>query len=116
MSNNEQEEDKGLEEQNMVDPVIGTVTPFKGINTLKRLAPEVTNMEIESIAKKPRVSTQGKEIVTMDDDDQESINQTKGIPITEENSHNKEPSHPTSPSLTNYASQSERKIYQMITT
>ena len=44
----------------------------------------------------------------MDDDDEESINQTKGIPITEEHSHNKETSHPTSPSLTHSASQLER--------
>ena len=67
-------------------------------------------MEIDTAAKKPRVSTQGKEIVTVDDDDEESINQTKGIPITEEHSHSKESSHPTSPSLTHFASQSERTI------
>ena len=104
MSNNDQEEDKGLEEQAMVDLAIGTITPFKGERTLKRPATEVTNMEIDTTAKKPRVSSQGKEIVTMDDDDEESINQTKGISIIEEHSHNKESSHLASPSLTHSVS------------
>ena len=111
MFSNDQEEDIGSKEQAMVDLVIGTITPFKGERTLKRPATEVTNMEIATTAKKPRVSTQGKEIVTMDDDDdEESINQTKGIPITEEHSRRKESSHPTSPSLTHSASQSKRTI------
>ena len=58
----------------MVDLVTGTITPFKGERTLKRPTTEVTNMEIDTVAKKPRVPTQGKEIVTLDDDDEEPIN------------------------------------------
>ena len=73
----EHEEDKESEEKTMVDPVTSTITPFKGENTLKRLAIEVTNMEIDFASKKSRVSTQGKEIVIVDDDDEESINRTK---------------------------------------
>ena len=116
MSNNDQEEDKGSKEQAMVDPITGTITPFKGERTLKRPAIEVTNIEIDTAAKKPRVSTQGKEIVTLDDDDDESINQTKEIPITEENSHSRETSHPSSPSLTHSTSHYERTISQMVIT
>ena len=41
----------------MVDPIIGTITHFKGERTLKRPATKVTNMEIDTAAKKPRVST-----------------------------------------------------------
>ena len=100
----------------MVDPVTHTITPFKGERTLKRPATEVTHMEIDTTTKKPRVSTKGKEIVTMVDDVEDSINQTKGIPITEEHSHSKESSHPASPSLTHFAFEPERKISQMITT
>ena len=77
MSNNEQEEDKRSEEQTMVDVVTSKITPFKGERTLKRLAIEVTNMEIDFAAKMPRVSMQGKEIVTVDYDDEESIKHTK---------------------------------------
>ena len=35
ITGDEQEIDKGLEEQTMVDPVIGVITPFKGERTLK---------------------------------------------------------------------------------
>ena len=38
MSSNEQEEDKGSEAQAMVDPIIGTITHFKGERSLKRPA------------------------------------------------------------------------------
>ena len=41
----------------MVDPVTGIITPFKGERTLKRHTTEVTNMEIDTATKKPRVST-----------------------------------------------------------
>ena len=41
----------------MVDPITGTITPFKGESSLKRPATEVTNMEIDTTTKKPRVST-----------------------------------------------------------
>ena len=114
MSNNDQEEDKGSEAQAMVDPIIGTLTPFKGERSLKRPANEVTNMEIDSATKKPRVSIQGKEIVTLEDDEEESINQMKGFPIIEEPSHSKEASHPVSPSLPHSTSHSERTIYQIV--
>lgn len=75
MSSNEQEEDKGSEAQVMVDPITGTITPFKGERSLKIPATEVTNMEIDTTTKKPKVSTQGKEIVTLEDEEEESINQ-----------------------------------------
>jgi len=64
----------------MVDPVVGLITPFKGERTLKRPAIDITNMEIDTASKKPRVSSQGKEVVDLDDDDDEhSINKIKGI-------------------------------------
>ena len=55
MSNNGQGEDKGSEEQIMVDPITRILTPFKVEISLKRPIVEVTNMEIDTIAKKPRV-------------------------------------------------------------
>ena len=94
----------------MVDPTTSTITPLKGEITLKSPATKVTNMEIDTATKKPRVCTQGKEIVTLDDDDEESINQTNGFPITKEPSHSKEASHPASPSLSHSTSHSERTI------
>jgi hypothetical protein len=63
------EVDKESKEQTMVDPIIGLITPFKGEKTLKRLAIDITNMEIDTTSKKPRVSAQGKEVVEVDDDD-----------------------------------------------
>jgi hypothetical protein len=94
----------------MVDPITCTITPFKGERTLNRHAKKVTNMEIDTTTKKPRVSTQGKEIVTLEDDGEESINQMNGFPIIEEPSHSKEASHPTSPSLSHSTSHKERTI------
>ena len=44
----------------MVDPITGILTPFKGERSLKRPIIEVINMEIDTTAKKPRVSSQGK--------------------------------------------------------
>ena len=73
-------------------------------------------MEIDTTAKKPRLSTQGKEIVTLEDDEEESINQMKGFPITEETSHSKEASHPASPSLSHSTSHSKRTISQIVLT
>ena len=116
MSNNEQEEDKGSEAQVMVDPITCTITPFKGKRSLKRHATEVTNMEIDTTTNKPRVSTQGNEIVTLEDDEEESINQMKGFPITKEPSHSKEASHPTSPLVSHSTSHSERTISHIVLT
>lgn len=110
MSNNGQEEDKGWKAQIMVDPIIGILTPFKGERSLKRPVSEVTNIEIDTIAKKPRVSSQGKEIVTLVDDDEESINQIQGFTIQEEPSHSKEVSHVVSPSVSHSTSNLERII------
>ena len=59
----------------MVDPITGIITPFKGERSLKRPATKVTNMEINTTTKKPRVSIEGKEIVTLEDDEEESITQ-----------------------------------------
>ena len=116
MSNNEQEEDKGLEAHVMVDPITGIITPFKGERYLKRPVTEVTNMEIDIVAMKPRISSQGKEIVTLEDDEEESINQIQGFPIIEEPSHSKEVSHPNSPSISHFTSHSERTISQIVLT
>ena len=75
MTVDEQEVDKGSEEKTMIEPVTGLSTPFKGEKTLKNPATDITNMEIDTISKKPRVSSQGKELVELDDDDDEhSIN------------------------------------------
>ena len=71
-------------------------------------------MEIDTTTKKPRVSTQGKEIVTLEDDEEESINQMQGFPIGEEPSHSKEASHPYSPSVSHSTSHSERTISHIV--
>ena len=49
----------------------------------------MTDMEVYVTTKKPRISNQGKEIVTLEDDEEESINQIQGFPIQEELSHSK---------------------------
>ena len=126
MSNNDQEEDKGSQEQEIVDPVIGVITLFKGERALKRPATEVTNMDIDTATKNPRIYAQGKEIVDLDNDDEESINQIKGIQITEEPAQRKEASHPASPSVTHSTSastthstphsHSKKTISQIVTT
>ena len=105
-SNNDQEEDKGSQEQEMVDPITGVITPFKGERTLKRPVTEVTNMDIDTATKKPRISIQGKEILDLDNDDEESINQIKGIHITKEPTQSKGESRPTSPCATHSTSHS----------
>ena len=81
MSSNRKKEDKGSEAQTMIDPIIGILTPFKGERSLKRPITKVTNMEIYTTAKKPGVSSQVKEIVTLEDEEEESINQIQGFPI-----------------------------------
>ena len=55
-------------------------------------------------------------MVDLDDDDgdEHSINQTKGIQITEEPSQSIEVSHQASPSETHSTSHSERIISQMV--
>ena len=68
----------------MFDPITGIITPFKGERTIERLATEVTNMDIDIGTKKPIIYIQGKEIVDLDNDDEESINEIKEIQITEE--------------------------------
>ena len=45
------------------------------------------DMEVDVTTKRPRVSNQDKEIVALDDDEEESINQIQGFPIEEESSH-----------------------------
>ena len=110
MSYNGQGEDKGSEARIMVDPITRIHTPFKGEISLKRPIKEVINMEIDTTAKKPRVSSQGKEIVTLEDDEEESINKIEGFPIQEEPSHSKEVSHAASPSISHSTCNSERTI------
>ena len=117
ITGDEREVDKGSEEQIMVDLVTRLITPFKGERTLKRPATDITNMEIDTASKKPRVSAQGKEVVGLDDDDDEhSINQIKGIQIIEDLSQSREASHQASPSATHSTSHSERTISHMVTT
>ena len=41
-------------------------------------------MDIDITTKKPEVSTQGKEIVDLEEDDEESINKGKGTIVEEE--------------------------------
>ena len=41
-------------------------------------------MDIDITTKKPRVSTQGKEVVDLEEDDEESINKGKGTIVEEE--------------------------------
>lgn len=75
-------------------------------------------MDIDTATKKPRIYAQGKEIVDLDNDDEESINQINGIQITEEPTKSKEASHLASPSATHSTSHShyEKTISQMVTT
>ena len=40
-------------------------------------------MEVDVTTKRPRVSNQDNEIMTLDDDEEESINQIQGFPIEE---------------------------------
>ena len=68
----------------------------------------MTDMEVDVSTKWSRVSNQDKEIVTLDDDEEESINQLKGFPIEEECSHSKGVSHSVSTS--------ERTISQVVMT
>ena len=65
----------------MIGPITGKPTPFKDERTLKRPITEVTNIEVDTTAKNPRVSSQGKEIVTLEDDEEESINRIEEFPI-----------------------------------
>lgn len=81
MSSNGQEEEKGSEAQIMVDPITRILTPFKAEISLKRPITKVTHMEIDTTTKNLRVSSQGKEIVTLEDEEEESINQIQGFPI-----------------------------------
>ena len=44
----------------MIDPITGIPTPFKDERSLKRPIIEVTNMEVDTTAKNPRVFSQGQ--------------------------------------------------------
>ena len=44
----------------------------------------MTYMEVDVSTKRDKVSNQDKEIVTLDDDEEESMHQTQGFPIEEE--------------------------------
>ena len=56
------------------------------------------DMEVDVSTKRARVCNQDQEIVTLDDDEEESINQIQGFPIEEECSHSKGVSHSVSTS------------------
>ena len=116
ISSSGQGEDKKSEEQTMIDPITRIPTPFKDEIYLKRPITKVTNMEVDVIAKKPIISNQGREIVTSEDDEEESINQIQGFPIQEQPSHRKEFSHTVSHSISHSISNSERIISQIVLT
>ena len=92
----------------MIDPTTGILTPFKDERSLKRPITYMTNMEVDVSTKRSKVSNQDKKIVTLDDDEEESINQIQGFPIEEECSHSKGVSHSVSTS--------ERTISQVVLT
>ena len=116
VSSSGQEEYNGSEAQTMIDPIIGIPMPYKDEISLKRPIIKVTNMEVDVTAKKPRVSNQRKEIVTLEDDEEESINQIQGFLIQEEPSHSKEVSHTIYHSDSHSISNSERTISQIVLT
>ena len=58
----------------MIDQIIGIPTPFKDEISLKRPITEMTDMEVDVTTKNPRISNQDKEIVTLDKDEEDSIN------------------------------------------
>ena len=101
-----QGEDKESEAQTMIDPIIVIPNPFKHERSLKRPITEMTNMEVDVTAKNPRIFNQSREIVTLEDDEEESINQIQGFPIQEEPSHSKEVSHTISHSVSHSISNS----------
>ena len=75
-------------------------------------------MEVDVTTKNPRVSNQDKEIVTLVDDEEKSINKIQGFPIQEDSSHNKEDSHSVSHSvshsISHHVSNLERTISQVV--
>ena len=73
-------------------------------------------MEVDVTTKRPRISNKDKEIVTLDDDEEESINQIQGFPIEEESSHSKEVSHSVCHPVSHSVSNSERTISQVVLT
>ena len=75
---------------------MGIPTPFKDERSLKRPLIEMTNMEVDVSTKITRVSNQDKEIVTLVNDEEESMNQIQGFPFQEECSHSKGVSHSVS--------------------
>ena len=89
MSSSGQEEDKQSKAQTMIDWITGIPTYFKDKISLKRHVTEVLSMEVDVTTKKPRVSNQGSEIVTFEDDQEESINQIQELSIQEEPSYSK---------------------------
>lgn len=107
MSSSGQGQYKRSKAQTMIDPITGISPPFKDERSLKRPITEVTIMEVDV-----RVSSQGREIVTLEYGEEESINQIQGFPIQEEPSHSKEVSDLVSHSI----SSSERTISQIVLT
>ena len=75
-------------------------------------------MDIDTATKKPKIFIQGKEIMDLDNEDEESINKIKGIQIIEEPTQSKGASHSTSAFVTHSTSHShsEKTISQMVTT
>lgn len=59
-------------------------TPLKGDKSLKRHSTYTTDMEIDITTKKPRVFIQSKEIVDLEEDDEQSINKGKSTIVEEE--------------------------------
>ena len=74
--------DKTVEGQNIEVP-----TPLKGDKSLKRHSTNTTDMEIDITTKKPKVFVLSKEIVDLEEDDEQSINKSKGTIVEEEHNN-----------------------------
>ena len=72
-------QNKATEGQNTEVP-----TPLKGKKSLKRQFANTADMQIDVTTKKPRVFVQSKEIVDLEQDDEQFINKGKGTIVEEE--------------------------------
>ena len=82
--NNDSSSERVNPDKAVVGQGIEVSTPLKGEKSLKRHSTDIVDMDIDITTKKPRVSTQGKEVVDLEEDDEESINKRKGTTVEEE--------------------------------
>ena len=76
-------------------------TPLKLEKSLKRHSTETTDMDIDRVTKKPKISEQSKEIVDIDDDDERSINKGKSTIVEEESQDQSQSVSNTKRTITN---------------